>query len=398
VVVFTWVEASTSYKTSEDGYDQLAYGIYHHSSFSYYPNPHPTVLRGPAYPTLVAAALFIKESWYPFSIQFVQALLHGLTCLLAYGIARSLFGSRSALIVGVLCAAHPYLIWYSSRVVTETLSILLFTGIVSCCITYVRSPKPILAILVGMVLALASLCKGTFLPFVFVVPALLFALTPDRRRARMTAAVFCTAILVIAPWTIRNYTLTQQLIPVHSLLGYNLRAGDILAEFYERAPFSYFQLLAFKQHDITAQGDTISHPWMRSAETVRALEADNELTQRSLLRYQQEPILVIRKLLLGPIMFWTLSSSPSATMSSALLQTPLLVFFTIAAVRILRRHRLLSIHALPIALIAVYFATHIPVMALARFSVVLIPTMLAYAITVFAPEPEVRTSPRLSDS
>ncbi len=254
-----------------------------------------------------------------------------------------------------------------------------------CCLSLVRNPKPVSAILTGASLALASLLKGTFLPLVVVTPVLLSAIIPVGERVKAAAVVFLIAILVIAPWTLRNYTLTHQFIPVHSLMGYNLRAGDVQAEFYEHAPLSYFQLMAYKVHDISSHGDTVSHPWMRDSETMRALEADNELKERSISRYMNEPMLVIRKLLLGPIMFWTLSSTPTATLFSALMQIPLLILFVMAVIRTLREEGLVSISALPIVMITVYFASHIPVMALARFSVVLIPTMLVYVATLFSP-------------
>jgi hypothetical protein len=162
-----------------------------------------------------------------------------------------------------------------------------------------------------------------------------------------------------------------------------MRAGDVHAEFYERSPLIYWGLLSFKQHDINSQGDTISHTWMRSAETVTALEADYKLLGRSLNRYMHEPLLVFRKLLLAPVMFWTLSSTPFATVASSIMQIPLLALFVISAVRTARQHGLWSLHSAPILLAVSYFLSHVPVMSIARFGVVLIPTMLVYAVTAF---------------
>ncbi|MBM2846312.1 MAG: glycosyl transferase family 39 [Bacteroidetes bacterium] len=361
----------------------MAYGLYLQGSLSYYPNKSPTVLRGPSYPAFVAVLLSVNEQWYPTIVQVAQALLHACTCLLAYGVAIMLFDPRHALIAGLLTSIHPYLIWYTSKVVTESFATFLFTAIVFGVIFVLRHHKPLAIVILGVTLGTAALCRGSFLPLVLLTPLFMLRALQSQYRWRIASSVLAIALALISTWTFRNYTLTHRLIPVHSLLGYNLRAGDVHAEFYEHAPFSYFQLMTFKQLDISFRGDTISHPWLRNSETMIALEADNELIERSLKRYAYEPLLVVRKALLGPVMFWTLSSSPAATVFSSLFQIPLLIFFIVGGVRAFKLHGVFSNHTIPILLIATYFLCYIPILAIARFSVVLVPTMLLYAVVPF---------------
>jgi len=337
-------------------------------------------MRGPVYPAFVALLLVISEAWFPTSVQIAQSLLHACTCLLVYRIGFILFNRRSAIIASILTAIHPYLIWFTAKIVTESLATFLFTAIVFAFIFVLMNPKAHTVVLLGAALGIAALCKASLLPLVIGAPLLLMPALPRENRLRIACSVFGIAILLIAPWTLRNYALTDRFVPVHSLFGYNLRIGDVQAEFYERAPFSYFQLLSFKEHDVSSHGDTISHPWLRNAETVKAVEADDELLRKSLTRYLDEPLLVVRKLLFGTIMFWTLSSNPLATAFSALMQVPLLVLFIPAAVRVFRLRGVSSTHALSVLLVGIYVICHIPIFAVARFSVVLVPTMLVYVV------------------
>ena len=390
VLAFPGFTRATDYHLAEDGYDRLAQGICLQGSFSYYPNPFPTVLRGPAYPALVAVILSLGDDWYPRSVQIAQAVLHGFTCMLAFGLGSMLFDGKRGFIAGVVCAIHPYLIWYSSRLVTETLATFLFTAIMFNVVYLARNPKPRALLLLSVSLAAASLCKGTFLPLVLLVPLVLILILPSTHRWKIACGVFATAVMIISPWSLRNYTLTRQVIPVHSLLGYNLRMGDVQAEFYERSPFSYARLMDLRSFDISSRGDTISHWWMRNVETMTALEADNELIARSFARYLHEPLLVIRKLVFGPIMFWTLSSTTSASLFASLLQVPLLILFVVSTRRILKRYGNRSLWSALVCLVVAYFVLHVPVMALARFSVVLIPTMIVYVVSI-VPELKLRT-------
>ena len=369
----------TDYEVAQDGYDRLAQGLLHYGTLSYYPSTFPTVLRGPAYPAFIAALLAINGSWYPQSVQCTQALFHGCTALLAYGIGLMLFDRKRAFIAGLLTALHPYLIWYASKAITESFSTFLFTAVVFCVISLARNPGIVTTLLLGFALGVSSLCKASFLPLALLTPVLLALSLSHKHRVRFALGVLAVALLLVAPWTIRNYNVTHQFIPVHSLLGYNLRVGDVQAEFYEKAPLSFLQLLSYRDFDISSRGDTISHYGIRNAETMTALRWDNELLSKSLHRYIHEPLLVLRKLLFGPIMFWTLSSTPLATVIISLLQLPLLAIFTVSAVRTFKTRGVFSVQTIPIILVMAYFAFHIPIFTIARFSVVLVPTMLVCA-------------------
>lgn len=128
-----------------DQHGNLAYGILKNHTFSYYPDPQPTVERGPAYPALIALVLVISNGWWPYSVQAAQCVMSALTCLMAYWVSRVLWSRRAAAFVALTVAVHPVLVWYTSRIWVETTAAFLFTSIVaaSLCVVAVRSGKAV---------------------------------------------------------------------------------------------------------------------------------------------------------------------------------------------------------------------------------------------------------------
>ncbi len=361
-----------------DGYDQLAFGLYQSGTLSFYPNPQPTLMRGPAYPAFVALFLFLNESWYPLNVQVGQGILHSLSSALCFAIA-SLFWSRTrAAIASLMCALHPFLLWYTPRIVVETAATFLFTMIVYSFLVLQTRPSYPKSIVLGVVLGISALCKATFLPVALLVPFLTFIVSREKRRATYSLVVLSAAFLIILPWSLRNYDIVDTVIPVHTLMGLNMRQGDCLAENYARSPRSYMQALNECGPHVTSGGDTLTD-WRLEGDGVQnSVEVDRSLAQQSIERYCREPWFFARKLVLNAIMFWTLSASVPASLVTSILQIPLLAVFIFVAVKTGRKHGFLSARNAPILLVLCYYGLHLPIYALARFGVVLVPVMLAY--------------------
>lgn len=374
-------------KIAEDGYDKLAYGLYKVQTLTYYPSETPTILRGPLYPAFVAGVLFLGEQFYPLSVQIAQTLLHGLTTILCFIIGMMLWKRvLYALSAALLCAVHPYLLWYTARIVIESLSVFLFTAFIAVLLWYGMRPSLLRGFLVGLLGGTAALCKQTFLPLPLVAALFVFFRHEHRLRILHATVLFCASLLVVLPWTVRNLHLTGRLVPVHTLLGFNFRMGDALAEQYFAAPLSYMKLVQIGKPHILANGDTVTQRALHEAERRGDYDLDHRITQSSLERYLHDPLFFARKLLLNAVMFWTISGSVPATIVTSLLQLPLLIVAVVGirkAMRMRGRHRFV---ALPPLLMAFYVLSHLPLYALARFSLVLVPTLLCYAVGAWRKE------------
>jgi len=79
-------------------------------------------------------------------------------------------------------------------------------------------------------------------------------------------------------------------------------------------------------------------------------------------------------------MFWTLGETTSKSAIISLLLLPLFILFIRTCIVVGRTGGCRTIQGAHIAMVLAYYAVHLPVEAIARYSVVLLPTMLVYAL------------------
>lgn len=360
-----------------DQHGNLAYGIMFYHTFSYYPDNEPTVERGPFYPAFIAALLLVTHDWWPYSVQLGQCILFALMCGLVFYISDKLWGRRVAVVTSVISAVHPLAIWYTSRIWIETMSMLLFMAILAGMLYVIERPTLRRALLLGGALAAASLTKSTFVPYILVAPVLVWLLAAKEARLRTSIAVFLVSVLLVAPWTVRNLKLTGRFIPVHARLGYNMEMGDELVERWSSSPLCLAEMWGacmLRTMGVEAEIPNELPKWRRE------LLMDDRLMAMSMERYRANPIFMLKKMAINGIMFWTVGSFPgnSLMMSAALL--PLLLLVVISTVILWRRRQILSIMGAHLLLMFLYYAMHLPVEAIARYSVVLLPAMIMYGI------------------
>jgi 4-amino-4-deoxy-L-arabinose transferase-like glycosyltransferase len=383
LLIYPEVAGSLNNRITTDRYDELGLGVYHTGTLSFYPDLEPTVLRAPLYPYLLAALFAIGQHLMPYSIQLSQALLHGLTCLLAYHITKQLARPGRALLAALLCVIHPYLLWYTGRVVIETVSIFLFTLIIFCVLRLTCRPTLLNALWAGLAIGAGVLCKSTYIPFIFAVPLLLSFSRPRRTPISRILIVFALSLLTITPWIIRNHNVSGQWGVVQALTGYNFYVGDRFVERYPESPLSYATIIA--RTDFSKMDEGLPEDIQRATGARREVLQDEWLLARSIDRYWREPGFLVEKVATNIVMFWTLGSTPAVSILTMVLQLPLLFFFIRSGIRRMRVKGVLCAECLPFWLVALYFGIHLPVYALARFSVVFIPTMIAFALLPSAP-------------
>ena len=364
-----------------DRYGALGFGLWKNGSLSYYPDLQSTVNRGPVYPLFMATMLKVSNGWWPMSVQIAQCLLFSLTCFLVFWTAKTMWNQMVGLFVSLCCAVHPFLIWYTSRIWVETQATLLFTALVAGVLYFSLKPSLYRAVLVGILLAVASLCKQTFMPYMVIIPFLLAVLKGGQGRWRISACIFATAVILVSPWTLRNYGLTGRVIPVHLLAGFNFQVGDSFIDNFAGSPFSYagLWLKGFKKViDIEDEQDLRA---MKLSDQEVVL--DDVYLNASLKRYLSEPEFLARKIIYNLGLYWTLGETKLKSAVISCMQLPLLLLFICSTILILRRYGIRSIQAIPVIMVCCYCGFHLPIFAFARLSVVLIPTMLVVSGSLF---------------
>lgn len=215
-------------------YDNLAMDLLHGQGFN-------STYRTPLYPAFLAAVYLIFGHNYQV-VYAIQALASVLTLGLMMLISRRIFGS---LWIGVI-ASFLYVLYrpfLDSTVVVLTESV---TGLLVALMVYSlicafdrRSVWSFL--LTGVLAGLLTLCKAVALLYPFLMLPFIFAIQREKKaRLSLVTALLAGFMLVVAPWTVRNYRVTGHIVPVATGGGFNFWLGN-WDGYYQEKPWPWRQ-------------------------------------------------------------------------------------------------------------------------------------------------------------
>jgi hypothetical protein len=202
-------------------YLQLASSIRTHHVFSY-DGVMPTDSRAPFYPFLISCVQVFSESLS--AIRIAQVLIDTLNCALFIFLAYQLFKSyQVAFLTGTIYTLSPELIGSTSFILSETATTFLLGLTLTCMIRSDTKSKSIFWFISGLCLGLATLCRPITLlyPFFLIMYAFPFCRN-ERKIMGGLIVMFLGFVLIICPWTIRNYIVFDTFIPISSNAGGNL--------------------------------------------------------------------------------------------------------------------------------------------------------------------------------
>ena len=167
----------------------------------------------PAYPLFLAMAR-VAVGHSALLVQVIQCTVAAAGAVFLYRLAASLTASpRAGSIAGALYAVYPLLVRHSPD---PTDAALMTTLLIAFAAAFVTSTTAAGAVRAGLWLGLAVLTRTMALPIVALAAAV-YWWNGARRSA---AALTVTALLVIAPYAVRNYALNGAILPTRS--GLNL--------------------------------------------------------------------------------------------------------------------------------------------------------------------------------
>jgi 4-amino-4-deoxy-L-arabinose transferase-like glycosyltransferase len=203
--------------SDEKEYDQLAFSIASLSSYSYGENP--TAYRPVGYPALVGVAYFVLGR-HSIAVKFAQGFLDVGTAFLIF-LLLAPYSRRTGVLGALLWVLFPPAILYTNFLMTETTFTFLLTLAV---VLMLRGAKDSIGfiLLLGITLGMLILMKPGALLFL-LIPAILYRKLQFSRTALV--ATLATALLVITPWSIRNYV-TFGDISLSSNGGINFLIGN----------------------------------------------------------------------------------------------------------------------------------------------------------------------------
>lgn len=204
----------------------------------------PTVYRGPGYTSLVASVyiIFGDDGLLPV-LALMQCLFGAATAVATYIIGRRLFSLEAGMLAGLAVAAHPLIFWFTPRLRYEPLFVMLLTLSVLAAVNLMRERRPVDIVATGLLFAAAALTQQIAL---LVLPAMAagFVLFTSPRWPLIRAFTVATIIMIVCviPWTMRNYQVSEEFVPVHAGGITQLVKGHYEYLYFDQAPYQSVEL------------------------------------------------------------------------------------------------------------------------------------------------------------
>jgi len=158
------------------------------------------------------------------AVKYAQCLA-GVLLVPALGLAgRRVFGDRAGLVAAGVAAFYPELVWFASHFWAETVFAVLLWWAMERLLAADGEGGAKAALASGLLWGLAILTRETvlyFLPF-----AALWLAWRRAGGARRAAVLLAGAVLVVLPWTIRNWVVFDAFVPVSTSGALNLWQGN----------------------------------------------------------------------------------------------------------------------------------------------------------------------------
>ncbi|HUV03472.1 MAG TPA: glycosyltransferase family 39 protein [Armatimonadota bacterium] len=201
-------------------YDGLALDMLRGNGFG-------STYRTPLYPAVLAGIYFVFGHSHG-AVYVIQALANAASLALLMLISYRVFRTR---IVG-LAASGLYIIYrpfYVSSVLllTESTAMLLVAAMVLSVLAALERRTLGRFLLAGVLAGLLSLSKAVAILYpLALVLVILASRSKGERSLGLVLAMLAGTMIVILPWTIRNYNVTRQFVPIATGGGFNFWVGN----------------------------------------------------------------------------------------------------------------------------------------------------------------------------
>jgi 4-amino-4-deoxy-L-arabinose transferase-like glycosyltransferase len=180
------------------------------------------IFHPPLYPYFIAIVYTLFGSLG--AVKVAQCLLGALLVPAVGRLGEGTFGERAGLTAAGVTAFYPELVWFCAHFWAETLFALLVWWALERLLHADARGSARAAAVAGVSWGLAVLTRETFLYFLPVAALWLAWRRPGG--GRRAAILVATALLVILPWTLRNWLVFQNFIPVSTAGALNLWQGN----------------------------------------------------------------------------------------------------------------------------------------------------------------------------
>lgn len=187
--------------------------------------------RGPGYPAFLAGCQWLLGRG-AIAPRIGNALAGGLMILVFWALVRSIFWPRAAWIGAMLLAFYPRAVSMPQYLLAENTYCLLLMFGIWMAVRAAEGGKRAACVAAGVAFGLGALTREMLVYFLPLVAAMMLVLSrlAARERVLRAALLLGTAVAVVLPWTIRNYSVHQKFVLIGFSDGIALFEGNYVAE------------------------------------------------------------------------------------------------------------------------------------------------------------------------
>ena len=185
----------------------------------------PTHVRPPVYPIFLALVYKFFGRNYTI-VHLIQTIISSLIIVLIYLLSNKFFNDiRIAFFSAMICAIWPAFIVYTGIIGTETLYSFIF--ILFLYFLYIAHTKLDIKyyILSGIVLGITNLTRSTIVFYPLFLIVIEYLIKKDVKKIKNILLMFVLSMLIVLPWTIRNYKVFGRFLLINTSAGELFWAG-----------------------------------------------------------------------------------------------------------------------------------------------------------------------------
>lgn len=189
----------------------------------------PTAIMAPIYPYSLSLLLrYFGMNGY-LIIQLIQAIVSSLICVILYLTGLRVFNNeRVALIASFLSIFYLPLIYYCTVIWSGIFFVFLVTLYIYNLLKSESEPGWYRIILSGLILGIALITDPVMVSFIPLssIWVLLNLKTDFKTSLKRVILMVGLSLLIVLPWTIRNYMVFDRFVFIKSHLGFNFWLGN----------------------------------------------------------------------------------------------------------------------------------------------------------------------------
>jgi len=188
----------------------------------------PTAVMAPFYPYFLAFILQVFGKYGYLTVQLIQAVISSLICIIIYLTGLKIFDKKIAFIASILAALYLPLIYYCTVIWGAIFFAFLVTLYIYYLLRLQSDYNKYNLCFCGFILGIALLIDPVIVSFIpLSVLWLLFSLkTYIKISFKKVIMMLGITLVVITPWTIRNYILFNKFVFIKSQAGFTLWLGN----------------------------------------------------------------------------------------------------------------------------------------------------------------------------